>query len=41
VQPLYPQLLGGVRLLVRSGDVERANEVLAAASDNVDPDRSA
>jgi hypothetical protein len=37
VQPLYGHLLGGVRVLVQSSDLDRAREVLA--SDAVpDPD---
>jgi len=41
VDPLYVAALGGVRLLVHADDVERAREVLASASVNDDPDRSA
>ena len=32
VQPLYAPLLGGVRVLVRREDLERAREVLASGS---------
>ena len=32
VQPLYAPLLGGVRVLVRQEDLERAREVLASAA---------
>ena len=39
VQPFYATMLGGVRLLVRAGDLERAREVLNSRS--VAPDTEA
>jgi hypothetical protein len=39
VDPLYVTALGGVRLLVRRADVERAKDVLASASIDRDQDR--
>ena len=32
IQPLYGNLLGGVRVLVREGDFERAAEILDSAA---------
>ena len=34
VDPLYVAALGGVRLLVRAADVDRANDLLASAGDS-------
>jgi hypothetical protein len=36
VQPLYANLLGGIRVMVRSADVERAREVLDASNTSFD-----
>ena len=38
VQPLYGNLLGGVRILVPPGDLERAREVLTSAAVRSAPD---
>ena len=37
IQPLYGIALGGVRLLVRCEDLERASELLASASGESNP----
>jgi hypothetical protein len=41
VDPLYVAALGGVRLLVREADVERANDALEAIADDGDDSSSA
>jgi hypothetical protein len=37
VQPLYGNLVGGVRILVQPGDLDRARELLASAAVRPDP----
>jgi hypothetical protein len=38
VQPLYADLLGGVRVLVRADDLDRAKELLESAAAPTHPD---
>jgi hypothetical protein len=40
MQPLYANLLGGVRVLVRAADLDRAKELLDSAAAPPDPDTS-
>ena len=37
VQPLYGNLVGGVRILVQPGDLDRAREVLTSVAVRPDP----